>query len=86
MTRKTFAPKMAMKPNDLGQTLNDLQQIYKLAFDSNDLNAAIKAKELISKICGFLDHKKTNKPFDINKISEQELEEIIAQLRSELGG
>jgi hypothetical protein len=72
------------KLNELDKTLSDLQRIYQLAFDNNDLASAIKAKELISKICGFLDRKKTDKPFDINKLSEQELEEIILQLRNEL--
>ncbi len=68
----------------LEKTLNDLEHIYQMSFNEGNLALALKAKEIISKICGFFDKKKDTKPFDITKASEEELETIIAQLRDEL--
>jgi len=62
--------------------IQDLEKVFQFAFDNNDLKSAIKAKEVIAKIQGFISKSKEKKEkLSLIELSPQEIDALINQAK-----
>lgn len=61
--------------------LKDINTIFKLAMERDELNIALKAKELVAKITC---NSKNPQKLDLKQFTNEELEEMLKNIESEL--